>query len=116
MSRFDCNGLWPLAAAVSTAVLPAQIVVASSFLTTDAAQRALFPAAQAFDELKLVPSAEQLKKNAGAAGPQAPHGMLRAWTARQAGRILGYVFVDEVVGREDFITYAVGIDTQGRLR
>ena len=116
MSRFECNALWPVAAAVSTAILPAQIVVASTYLTTEAAQRALFPAAQTFDALTLAPTAEQMKAVKGVAGLQAPHGALRAWTARQAGNIVGYVFVDEVVGREDFITYAVGIDTQGKLR
>lgn len=28
--------------------------------------------------------------------------------------VLGYVFVDEVLGRQDMITYAVGIDTTGK--
>ena len=116
MSRFDNNALWPVAAAVSAALLPAQIVVASTYLTTEGAQRALFPSAQSFDELKLAPTAEQLQAIAGAAGPQAPHGRLRAWRALEDGKTVGYVFVDEVVGREDFITYAVGIDAQGKLR
>ncbi len=29
--------------------------------------------------------------------------------------LVGYVFVDEVIGREDFITYAAGIDAAGHL-
>ena len=29
--------------------------------------------------------------------------------------MLGHVFVDEVIGREDFITYAVGVRADGRL-
>jgi|SRR5882672_3931929 len=116
MSRFDCNALWPVAAVVSTAIVPAQVVVASTYLSTEAAQRTLFPQAQTFNALALAPTVEQLRAIAGQAGPQAPHGALRAWAARQGGNIIGYVFVDEVVGREDFITYAVGIDSQGKLR
>ena len=33
----------------------------------------------------------------------------------QGEETLGYVFVDEVIGKEDFITYAAGIDMSGRL-
>jgi hypothetical protein len=40
---------------------------------------------------------------------------LRSWKALQGDKLLGYVFVDEVVGRQDFITYAAGIDAAGRL-
>ena len=42
-------------------------------------------------------------------------GCLRAWRALQGDQLLGFVFVDEVIGKEDFITYAVGIDAHGRL-
>jgi len=51
----------------------------------------------------------------GLAGPQPPHRSLRAWKALQGGDLLGYVFVDEVLGRQDMITYAVGIDRSGRM-
>jgi Na+-translocating ferredoxin:NAD+ oxidoreductase subunit G len=40
---------------------------------------------------------------------------LRSWKAFRGDELLGYVFVDEVVGRQDFITYAAGIDPAGRL-
>jgi Na+-translocating ferredoxin:NAD+ oxidoreductase RnfG subunit len=49
------------------------------------------------------------------AGPQPPHGTLRVWSAMCAGVLLGHVFVDEVIGRQSLITYAVGIDTDGAL-
>jgi len=34
----------------------------------------------------------------------------------RGGELAGYVFVDEVIGREDFITYAAGIDAAGHLK
>jgi Na+-translocating ferredoxin:NAD+ oxidoreductase RnfG subunit len=96
-------------------MLPAQLVVASTYLTTEAAQRLLFPGADRFEPLSIAPSASQLAAIARAAGAQAPHGRLLAWTARHGDSVLGHVFVDEVIGRGDFITYAVGIDANGEL-
>jgi Na+-translocating ferredoxin:NAD+ oxidoreductase RnfG subunit len=105
--------LWPAAAVV--ALLPAQVAVASNYLTVEAAQRALFPAAQEFAALSLAPTPAQLAAIARSAGPQAPHGDLHVWAAKRDGAVIGHVFIDEVVGRQDFITYAVGIDAQGAL-
>ena len=102
-------------AAIAATLLPAQLVVASTYLTTEAAQRLLFPGADRFELLAIAPTAQQLAAVANVAGVQAPHGRLLAWTARHGDAVLGHVFIDEVVGREDFITYAVGIDAGGRL-
>jgi electron transport complex protein RnfG len=112
MNRHQWSGLGSVA--VVSVALP-QLAAAASYLTTEAAQRALFPQAQEFTAVPLAPTAAQLAAIAKAAGPQAPHGQLRAWAARRGSEILGHVFVDEVVGRNDFITYAVGIDANGAL-
>jgi Na+-translocating ferredoxin:NAD+ oxidoreductase RnfG subunit len=106
--------IWPITAIV--AVVPASLAIASSYLTVEAAQRALFPQAQEFTPLSLTPTTAQLSLIARAAGPQAAHGELRAWAVKRDGAVIGHVFVDNVVGRQDFITYAVGIDAQGALK
>jgi hypothetical protein len=115
MIRPDSLTGWAATTAIAATMLPAQLVVASTYLSTEAAQRLLFPGADRFEPLPIAPSAGQLAAIASAAGPQAPHGRLLAWTARHGDSVLGHVFVDEVVGREDFITYAVGIDAGGKL-
>jgi FMN-binding domain len=53
--------------------------------------------------------------NRGRAGPQPQHGNLHVWRATQDGTLVGHVFVDEVIGRQSLITYAIGIDAQGAL-
>ena len=45
-----------------------------------------------------------------------PHRSLHIWQAWRGTETVGYVFVDEVVGRQDFITYALGIDAQATGR
>jgi len=105
---------WAMALAALTAA-PVQIVVATEYLSVEGAQKALFPQADRFTELVLSLNAAQRAQVATLAGPQPPHRSLRAWKAMRGGELAGYVFVDEVIGREDFITYAAGIDAAGHL-
>ena len=102
--------------AVVSAAVPAQPAAAAVYLSTETAQRALFPQAQSFTEAPLTLTDAQKQEIARIAGPQAPHGELRAWAAVAEQKVIGHVFIDEVVGRQDFITYAVGIDAAGKLR
>jgi Na+-translocating ferredoxin:NAD+ oxidoreductase RnfG subunit len=115
MSRFDPNPLWPAIGIVAAVAAPVSIVVAATYLTTEQAQKALFPAADSFAAVDLALTEGQRRAIADAAGPQAPHGELRAWAAKRGDSIIGHVFVDNVVGREDFITYGVGIGADGKL-
>jgi len=106
--------VWAGAAAVLSAA-PVQVVVASDFLSLEAAQQSLYPAADHFTEVALGLTPAQRERVAALAGPQPPHRSLRAFRALKGGEFLGYVFVDEVIGKEDFITYAAAIDAAGRL-
>jgi hypothetical protein len=101
---------------IFAALLPVPIVVAADYLSVDAAQRAVYPEADAFNEVLVAQSPEQLQALLARAGPQPSHGMLRIWQATRNGTILGHFFVDEVIGRQNLITYAVGIDADGALR
>jgi hypothetical protein len=105
-----------LAAGVSAFLAPvAQVVVAAEYMSIDAAQRAQFPQADHFDEVILALNPAQKATVSELAGLQPPHRSLRAWKAMHGNDVLGYVFVDEVLGRQDMITYAIGIDRSGRM-
>jgi hypothetical protein len=103
------------AALAGLAAAPVQVVVASEYLSVEAAQRALFPQADRFGELALALSSAQRQQVAALAGPQPLHRSVRIFRAMRGEELAGYVFVDEVIGKEDFITYAAGIDAAGRL-
>jgi FMN-binding domain len=97
-------------------MLPAPLVVAADYLSVDAAQKAVYPEADGFQEVIVTQSPAKLQELLARAGPQPPHGMIRIWSATRSGALLGHVFVDEVIGRQNLITYAVGIDADGALR
>jgi len=115
MAREDrAHGVWLGVLAALGAGVPA-IVVAADYLTVEQAQRALFPQADRFTEVALVLSAAEHQQVAALAGAQPPHRSIRAFKAFRGEELLGYVFVDEVIGKEDFITYAASVDTAGKL-
>ena len=62
-------------------VAPVQVVVATEYLSVEAAQKALFPQADRFNEVILSLSAAQRDRVAALAGAQPPHRSLRAWRA-----------------------------------
>ena len=106
---------WMAALGALASIAPVQVVVAAEYLSVEGAQKALFPQADRFNEVILSLSAGQRERVAALAGSQPPHRSLRAWRALKGDEPLGFVFVDEVIGKEDFITYALGIDAHGRL-
>ncbi len=108
---------WPLAGGCVLAVLaPAPALMAADYLSLEAAQRAIFPEALGFEPVALQPTAAQRQAVAALAGAQPPRGRLAAWRVRGPAGELGFFFSDEVVGRQDFIDYALGIDADGTLR
>jgi hypothetical protein len=113
MSDAD-RGLFAILGAAAL-MIPAPVVVAAEYLSIDAAQRAVYPHADSFDPVLLALSPAQKATIVARAGPQPQHGALQIWSAKRGATRLGYVFVDEVIGRSDLITYATGIDPDGAL-
>lgn len=87
------------------------MVVAADYLTVEEACRVLFPDARGFapraaDEAALASA----PRRAGAPAWPAPP---TVWAAQSGGGLLGHVVVDRVIGKHEFITYAVGVSTDG---
>jgi hypothetical protein len=113
MSRPDPLGWFGALALLSAAPIP--VVVAADYLSVEEAQKALFPQAERFVEVVLMLTSAQHERVAALAGAQPPHRALRVFRALAGAQTLGYVFIDEVLGKEDFISYAVAVDAAGRL-
>lgn len=106
----------PFAPWLAAPLLLAPITVqAAQYLTVEQAQRLLFPAAEGYDALAVTLSAAQRAAIEKTSGMRVSISRPKAWQAISGGTLLGHVFVDQVYGKHELITYAVGISAGGQV-
>ena len=94
-------------AAIAMAVAPAS-AFAVDYLSAEQAAQLMFPGADAFETRSVTLDAAQLQQLEA----QGVRGRSANWpvrVARKAGATLGYVVTDDVLGKVERISYAVGI-------
>jgi Na+-translocating ferredoxin:NAD+ oxidoreductase RnfG subunit len=96
-----------VAGAVASLHAPAY---ATAYLTVRQAQAAIFPGAQ-FTASFIQLNDGQRRVIEQASGVKVRQPLVKAWRV-QGG---GWFFVDEVLGKHEFITYAVGLSPDGRV-
>lgn len=90
-----------LAPAALVALAPAS-AYAVNYLSPEQAAQLIFPDADRFDAQTLLPEG----------GGRA----LGVRIAKKAGAVLGYVVLDDVIGKVELISYAVGVATDGSVK
>ena len=113
MSRAGASWFTIVPAAVAL-VAPAE-ASATLYLTVAQAQQALFPGAR-FSNHDLPLSAEQRRAIAKAARAPGYDKTQQVWAVRSGDRHIGWFMVDRVIGKHEFITYAVGLSPEGIVR
>lgn len=101
--------------AVAVAALPVT-AYAVDYMTPQQAQQALFPQADRFELREIKLDAAQMQAMAARYGVPARSAQWKLLEATQAGKRLGWVVVDNVVGKFELITYAVGISADGSVK
>src|SRR5204863_8169908 len=97
-----------IALPISALVAPSTFAV--QYLTVDQAQRAIFPGKTLTPSpVKLAPS--QRKAIEQASGVRVLHDEQQVWRVS----VGGWIIVDEVVGKHEFITYAIGLNANGSV-
>lgn len=104
--------IWPAAAAAALAPASAFAV---DYLSAEQAAKLMFPDADAFVARDVVLDASQLQA-LDAKGIKPRSARWATKVAQKAGATLGFVVVDEVIGKFELITYAVGIGLDGAVR
>lgn len=100
--------LLPTAALVSPAF-------AVDYLSVAQAQTLLFPAAKSFAEQPLKLNDEQRERIKAASGLRQRWDEQKVWRAETDGKLQGWLIVDEVIGKHEFITYATAISPEGKV-
>ena len=89
---------------------------AQQFYTLEQAQKAIFQDADSFklNPVNLTSDQISIIKNSSSTGTPIPE--KKIWQVLQADKPVGWFIVDEVYGKHEFITYAVGINLDGTVR
>lgn len=92
-------------------VCPAALAV--DYLTVADAEKVLFPSATGSEPFALKLSEEQLDRIKELSGTRQREEEPRVWRVAGKEGTLGWLLVDDVVGKHEFITYAVGVALDG---
>jgi Na+-translocating ferredoxin:NAD+ oxidoreductase RnfG subunit len=102
-------------AAVSAAALAPASAFAVDYMSAEQASKLMFPDADRFESRDVVLDAAQMQKLA-AQGVQARSAKWTVKLAYHGANVLGTVVVDDVVGKFELITYAVGLAADGTVK
>ncbi|HEU4709802.1 MAG TPA: FMN-binding protein [Methylophilaceae bacterium] len=105
-------GIAVLATALATAV-PAQATV---YRTLEQVEQAGFPEADKFTAVPIHLTEDQAKAIREASGVRVLEPNPKVWKASKGGKDLGWLIVDQVYGKHEFITYATSLSNEGSVR
>ena len=111
MSKLDWQAHWLLP--VAALVHP---TFAADYLNVGEAQKILFSEADRFEQKKVELTSEQLDKIKELSGVRQRNDKPQIWLAYKKKKLLGWFVVDEVIGKHEFITYAAGLSTDGKVK
>jgi Na+-translocating ferredoxin:NAD+ oxidoreductase subunit G len=99
-------------------ITPAAISLSAyavDYLSVDQAQKVLFPKATQFVKKDVTLTDSQLSKIKELSNVRQRNKSPEIWNVKAADKIIGHFFVDEVIGKHEFITYAVGVTPEGEV-
>ncbi len=108
---------WRFAFGAATAIFGSSSGHAVTYMSAPEARSALFPGASAFADRSAALAPEQRKTIQRGSGVSVRNPKVAVWEARdRAGQRLGWVYLDQVLGKHEFITYAVALDPSGAVK
>jgi Na+-translocating ferredoxin:NAD+ oxidoreductase RnfG subunit len=90
--------------------------IAATYMSVEQARTLIFPAADEYVVKPVQLTAEQVReidKRSGVTGRTAQQPI---WQAMSRGKMIGWFIIDQVIGKHELITYALGINPDGSVR
>ena len=106
---------WSQLAAIPLIAIIAAPAHATDYLSVEQAQRVLVPQAQSFVPFAVNLSPGQMQKIKQLSGVPQRASQPKVYRALRGNSTLGWVIVDEVIGKHEFITYATAISPDGHV-
>ena len=98
------------------AVAVAGQVQAAQYLTIEQAQKLMFGKNAEFQRSDLELDSQAMKAIREASGVRVERRKQPLWEVREGDQLTGYFIIDEVIGKHEYITYAVALEADGRVR
>lgn len=108
---FDVRWLVP-----AVIVAAAQPCAAAKYLSVEQARALVFPTADEWVAKPVQLTAEQMREIDQASGVPGRTAQQPVWQVLSKGKPVGWFFVDQVIGKHELITYALGINADGSVR
>lgn len=108
------NPEWRLFA-IPVLVAVAAPASATDYLSIADAQRVLLPQAKTFAPFPVTLNAEQLAQIGRLSGVPQRTNQPRIWRGLNGTATIGWILIDEVIGKHEFITYATAISPEGHV-
>jgi Na+-translocating ferredoxin:NAD+ oxidoreductase RnfG subunit len=89
---------------------------ATTYFTGATVRQALFPSATSFVDRSVTLTSAQSKAISKASAARVSKSKIAVWEARGPSGKLGTMFIDQVYGKHEFITYAVALGPDGDVR
>jgi Na+-translocating ferredoxin:NAD+ oxidoreductase RnfG subunit len=101
--------------AAGAAIIAAAPCYAVTYHTVESAQRACFPDGADFAPADVKLTKEQSKAIEKASGVRVRLDDQRVWKATKNGQFIGWFIVDEVLGKHEYITWALALNADGSI-
>lgn len=96
-------------------IVASQSSYAETYFTQEQVQKTLYPSATKFELKDIALDKAQIAKIEDSSPTSTPIPS-KLWEAYEGDKLLGYVLIDKVLGRHEFITYAVAMSLGGEVQ
>ncbi len=104
---------WLVPAAIYAA---APQCMAAKYMSVDQARALIFPLADEYVAKPVQLTPAQMQEIDKLSGVQGRTAQQQVWQALSKGKMIGWFFIDQVIGKHELITYALGINADGSVR
>ena len=90
--------------------------IAAKYMSVEQARALIFPLADEYVIRPVQLTPEQMQEIDRFSGVTGRTAQQQAWQALSKGKMIGWFFVDQVIGKHELITYALGLNADGSVR
>ena len=90
--------------------------IAAKYMSVEQARALIFPRADEYVVRPVQLTPEQMQEIDKLSGVKGRTARQQVWQALSKGKMIGWFFIDQVIGKHELITYALGVNADGSVR